>query len=103
MRVAASNDVPAQQISPILQPPDNRNWESSTPIARRPSNLAPNPPDSVKLSLVSKDTLRVIITEPSRMGGVPVDHHKVEYDVDMSFTSEKRGSRVVPVAAARKL
>merc|ERR1711871_1722826 len=103
VRVAASNDVPAQQISPILQPPDNRNWESSTPIARRPSNLPPNPPDSVKLSLVSKDTLRVIIAEPSRMGGIPVNHYKVEYDVDMSFTSAKRGSRVVPVSAMRKL
>jgi hypothetical protein len=103
VRVAASNDVPAQQVSPILQPPDNRNWETSTPAALRPKNLAPNPPDSVKLSLISKDTLRIIIRKPSRMGGVTVDKYKIEYDMDMSFTSVKKGNRVVAVSSMRQL
>eukprot|EP00945_MAST-04E_sp_MAST-4E-sp1_P008597 g8597.t1 len=103
VRVAASNNVPAQQISPIQQPPDNRNWETSTPAALRPEDLVPNSPDSVLLSLVSKDTLRVIFQPPSRMGGVTAGKYMVEYDADQQFVSNKKGSRVVSTTALRTL
>jgi hypothetical protein len=103
VRVAAANDVSVQQVSPTQTPPDNRNWETTTPLYAVPMNRPPNPPDSVELSLLHGTSLRVLIKPPTRMGGVAVTKYKVEYSTVSTFTPPTTAATDVSVLSMSTL
>ena len=103
VRVAAANDVAVQQVSPTQTPPDNRNWEMTTPLYAVPVNRPPNPPDAVELSLLHGSSLRVLIKPPTRMGGVAVSQYNVEYSTVSTFTATTTTALLVAVSAMKTL
>merc|ERR1711968_123476 len=87
VRVRAINDVPHQNIYSSM----NYNWQLSLPFSAKPEDNRPNPPSSVALSLLSGDSLRVILIPPSRNGGSTISHYQVEYDIQSTFNSGVNG------------
>jgi hypothetical protein len=102
VRVAAANGVPVQQVSYTQSPPDNRNWEITTPTFATPENQPPNAPDSVELSLLSGTALRILIKPPTRQGGVEVSKYLVEYSTTSSFTTDTTSQLETPAASSLK-
>ena len=99
VRVRAINDVPHQNIYSSM----NYNWQLSLPFSAKPEDMRPNPPSSIALSLLSGDSLRVILIPPSRNGGSTISHYQVEYDIQSTFNSGTNGgatgSTDVPISS----
>ena len=103
VRVAAANNVPAQQVSSTQTPPDNRRWETTTPLHATPTNRPPNPPDLVELSLLHGTGLRVLIKPPTRQGGVVVSRYKVERSTVSTFTPSTTSAEIVHLQSLHSL
>ena len=86
VRVAARNSVPIQFIHhPSGVPTDNTQWSAS--VLAVTADQVPDPPTSLGLLVLGRESLQVLFKWPEREGGKHISDFAIMYDTSEDFSS----------------
>jgi len=86
VRVAARNSVPVQFLyHPSGVPMDNTRWSAS--VSAVTSDQVPDPPTSLEVLVLGRESFQVLFKWPQREGGKHISDFAVVYDTSEDFSS----------------